>query len=112
MSGDKLGETWSFKYCVGDDRVAAFGRFIMYKHPYYVFYAVNDKDFFIYFVEYNYIIDRKIPHATDKYDSIIRQYLEKALLQLPHEKNMIYMNYYDVAKELGLQDNDPSPSVP
>jgi hypothetical protein len=25
---------------------------------------------------------------------------------------MIYVNYSDVAKELGLQDNDPSPSVP
>jgi hypothetical protein len=118
MAQKAWGETWNFKYRYGDEKVASFGRFIQYKHPFYIFYATNDMinpvypDFFIYFVEYIDVIEQTKPHATDKYDSVIRKYLEDPLLQIPLEKNVLYVNYYDLAKELGLPDNDRNPIDP
>jgi hypothetical protein len=117
MAQKAWGETWTFNYRVGREKVAGFGRFIQYKHPFYIFYATNDMinpvypDFFIYFVEYIDVIERTKPHATDKYDSVVRKYLEDPLLQIPLEKNVIYVNYYDLAKEQGLPDNGLIPTA-
>ena len=68
-------------------------------------------DFFIYFVEDKDVIERTKPHATDKYDSVVRKYLEDPLLQIPLEKNVIYVNYYDLARELGLLGNGLNPTA-
>jgi len=111
MAQKAWGETWTFNYRVGHEKVVGFGRFIQYKLPFYIFYATNDMinpafpDFFIYFVEDKDVIERTKPHATDKYDSVVRKYLEDPLLQIPLEKNVIYVNYYDLARELGLLGN-------
>jgi hypothetical protein len=111
MAQKAWGETWTFNYRVGREKVVGFGRFIQYKQPFYIFYATNDMinpafpDFFIYFVEDKDVIERTKPHATDKYDSVVRKYLEDPLLQIPLEKNVIYVNYYDLARELGLLGN-------
>jgi hypothetical protein len=111
MAQKAWGETWTFNYRVGREKVVGFGRFIQYKLPFYIFYATNDMinpafpDFFIYFVEDKDVIERTKPHATDKYDSVVRKYLEDPLLQIPLEKNVIYVNYYDLARELGLLGN-------
>ena len=111
MPEDKIGETWKFYYRVGDSKVAAFGRYVLYRAPYFIFYATNDvinaafPDFFIYFVEYTDVIERTKPHATPKYDSIVRKYLENPLV-IPLEKNVLYVNYHDLIKELHLPDND------
>ena len=111
MAEKARGETWTFRYRAENKKVAGFGRFIQYKHPFYVFYAINDMinpvypDFFIYFVEYTDVIERTKPHATPKYDSIVRKYLENPLV-IPLEKNVLYVNYHDLIKELHLPDND------
>ena len=117
MTQKAWGETWSFRYRIENEKVVGFGRFIQYKIPFYIFYATNDMinpafpDFFIYFVEDKDVIERTKPHATDKYDSVVRKYLEDPLLQIPLEKNVIYVNYYDLARELGLLGNGLNPTA-
>ena len=114
----EVGETWKFYYRVDNSKVAAFGRFVIYRAPFFIFYATNDiinavfPDFFIYFVNLNDIIEKGMPHATQKYDSTILRYLDMPYLQLPLDKNMIYVNFYDLAKELGLRDSDQNPIDP
>ena len=118
MPEDKIGETWKFYYRVGDSKVAAFGRYIFYRAPYFIFYATNDiinaafPDFFIYFVNLNDMIEKTSPHATAKYDAIIIKYLDTPFLQLPLDRNMLYVNYYDLIKELGPQDSGQNPIDP
>ena len=118
MPENKIGETWKFYYRVGDSKVAAFGRYILYRAPYFIFYATNDvinaafPDFFIYFVNPNDMIEKTSPHATQKYDAIIIRYLDTPFLQLPLDRNMLYINYYDLLKELDHQGNDQNPIDP
>lgn len=118
MPENKIGETWKFYYRVEDSKVAAFGRYILYRAPYFIFYATNDvinaafPDFFIYFVNPNDMIEKTSPHATQKYDAIIIRYLDTPFLQLPLDRNMLYINYYDLLKELDQQGNDRNPIDP
>ena len=118
MPENKIGETWKFYYRVGDSKVAAFGRYILYRAPYFIFYATNDvinaafPDFFIYFVNPNDMIEKTSPHATQKYDAIIIRYLDTPFLQRPLDRNMLYINYYDLLKELDQQGNDRNPIDP
>ena len=118
MPENKIGETWKFYYRVGDSKVAAFGRYILYRAPYFIFYATNDvinaafPDFFIYFVHPNDMIEKTSPHATQKYDAIIIRYLDTPFLQLPLDRNMLYINYYDLLRELDQQGNDRNPIDP
>ena len=118
MPENKIGETWKFYYRVGDSKVAAFGRYILYRAPYFIFYATNDvinaafPDFFIYFVNPNDMIEKTSPHATQKYDAIIIRYLDTPFLQLPLDRNMLYINYYDLLRELDQQGNDRNPIDP
>ena len=118
MPENKIGETWKFYYRAEDSKVAAFGRYILYRAPYYIFYATNDvinaafPDFFIYFVNPNDMIEKTSPHATQKYDAIVIRYLDTPFLQLPLDRNMLYVNYYDMLKELDQQGNDRNPIDP
>ena len=118
MPENKIGETWKFYYRVEDSKVAAFGRYILYRAPYFIFYATNDvinaafPDFFIYFVNPNDMIEKTSPHATQKYDAIIIRYLDTPFLQLPLDRNMLYINYYDLLRELDQQGNDRNPIDP
>jgi hypothetical protein len=118
MPENKIGETWKFYYRAEDSKVAAFGRYILYRAPYYIFYATNDvinaafPDFFIYFVNPNDMIEKTSPHATQKYDAIVIRYLDTPFLQLPLDRNMLYINYYDMLKELDQQGNDRNPIDP